>query len=317
MGSRAARRSYATAFRVAGRLLVAGLIVFLALRLWQLWSRRPINFAQIDGSVLAAAAVACSAGVTGYGLVWPYVLRRLGVRAPMSWIGLYFKGQLGKYLPGSVWQYAGRAAMVRSRGVPVQVGLVSLAVEVVASAAAAAIVALLVLPVAWTLAGWAALAALTAVSAALRRRIAAGIHRLRLRAVPVARLDRATLAAGLQSLPAAVALYVLVWVAYGLGFWLTARALFAVPASQLPLYIGVFATGWVVGFIVIFAPGGLGIRDAVIVALLSSRIGEAHAIALAAASRLILTAVDLAGGVTALALPLLYRHRRRPASAAE
>jgi len=59
------------------------------------------------------------------------------------------------------------------------------------------------------------------------------------------------------------------------------------------------------------------VREAVLVALLSGRLGEAHAIALAAASRIVLSAIDLGGGAAALALPLLHRPRRKPVSAAE
>ena len=51
---------------------------------------------------------------------------------------------------------------------------------------------------------------------------------------------------------------------------------------------------------VVFAPGGLGVREAVLVALLRGRLGESEAIVLAATSRLAFTLVDLAGGGAAL-----------------
>jgi hypothetical protein len=46
--------------------------------------------------------------------------------------------QLGKYIPGSIWQYAGRAAMARSKGLPVRSVAMSLPIEFAASAVAAA-----------------------------------------------------------------------------------------------------------------------------------------------------------------------------------
>jgi uncharacterized membrane protein YbhN (UPF0104 family) len=199
----------------------------------------------------------------------------------------------------------------------VQTGLVSVVVEVVASAGAAAIAAVLLLPLESAFAVWAGLGVLCGIALALRRRIVAEVRRFSATGRRLTRVDRAAVAAGLRSVPAAVALYLLVWGTYGAAFWLTARALFGAPVSELPLYIGAFAAAWVVGLVVVFAPGGIGVREAVIVALLSSRLGEAHAIALAAISRLILSAVDLVGGTTALALPLLHRARRRPVSAAE
>ena len=65
-------------------------------------------------------------------------------------------------------------------------------------------------------------------------------------------------------------------------------------------YAGVFAAAWVAGFVVVVAPGGLGVREAVIVALLQGRLGEAEAIVLATASRIAFTVVDLSAGVPAL-----------------
>jgi len=265
--------------------------------------------------VFVAAVVASIAAVSAYGLVWPFLLRRLGTPAPLSWITLFFKSQLGKYLPGSVWQYAGRVTLGRSRGVPVQTGLASIAVEVVASLVAAAVAAALALPLAFAFAAWAASALVCGIAYAFRGGIVGRAERLA--APALSRVDRGTVAASLRSVPVATALYVAVWALYGTAFWLTARSLFGVPASDLLHYIGVFAVAWVAGFVVVFAPGGIGVREAVLVALLSGRLGEAHAIGLAAASRLVLSAIDLGGGAAALVLPLLRRPWRKPAGAAE
>jgi len=88
-----------------------------------------VDFGTVDGGVFAAAVVASVAAVSAYGLVWIFLLRRLGTQAPISWMTLFFKSQLAKYLPGSVWQYAGRVGLAHGRGVPVQRALVSVAAE--------------------------------------------------------------------------------------------------------------------------------------------------------------------------------------------
>jgi uncharacterized membrane protein YbhN (UPF0104 family) len=280
------------AVRILGRLLAGALVVLLALRLWQLWRRHPVDFAHTDGGVFAAAVVASVVAVTAYGLVWPFLLRRLGTPVSFSWIGLFFKGQLGKYLPGSVWQYAGRVSLARSRGVPAQRAFVSVVAEVAYSAIAAALASSLLLG---SLAGTSIIlgsVALLALVFALRR------------ASPL-------LAAG----PPATGLYLAVWGLYGLAFWTTGRALFAVPVSELPRYIGVFALGWLAGLVAVFAPGGIGVREAVIAALLSTRLGQADAIVLAAVSRIVLSAVDLAAAAGALWMPALLRVGSRPVGA--
>jgi len=305
------RLARSSSVRLGVRLVALALVVLLALRLWQLWRRHPVDFSKLDGGVFVLAVVVSALAVTAYGLVWPYILRRLGVRATASWITLFFTSQLAKYLPGSVWQYAGRVGLAHGRGVPVQTGLVSVVDEVVLSAAAAAIVGALVLPTAAALAVLVAVAVLiVATYLFVRRR-----DDLARRAATTARVDVATLSAALRSAPSVGLLYLPVWGLYGLAFWLTGRALFDVPVSQLGVYVGVFALAWLAGLAAIFAPGGIGVREAVMVALLADRLGEAHAIVLAGTSRLVLAAVDLVAGGVSLALPLFKRRDTRPAGA--
>ena len=121
----------------------------------------------------------------------------------------------------------------------------------------------------------------------------------------------------LRAAPVAVGLYLAVWGLYGLAFWTTGRALFAIPFSDLPQYIGVFALAWLAGLAAFFAPGGIGVREAVIAALLASRLGEANAIVLAATSRIVLSAIDLLAGAASFGLPALRRRDTRPVEAGQ
>jgi uncharacterized membrane protein YbhN (UPF0104 family) len=102
-------------------------------------------------------------------------------------------------------------------------------------------------------------------------------------------------------------LYAATWPFIGASFWMTARAFVHVPVNDLPVYTGAFAAAWIVGLLAIYAPGGLGVREAVLVAILRGKLGTADAVVVAAASRGVFTLVDLlAASVAALAL------RRRP-----
>jgi hypothetical protein len=245
-----------------------------------------------------------------------FLLRRLGTGAPLSWITLFFKSQLAKYLPGSVWQYAARVGLARSRGVPVQRGVVSITAEVGYSALAAAAASSLVL-------GWGAasgvlvgLAGLLALAFAFRPRLA----RLLAQVSAVGSrgpIDRQSVLAALQAAPAAIGLYLAVWGLYGIAFWTTGRALFAIPASEIPRYIGVFALAWLAGLVAFFAPGGIGVREAVIAALLTSHLGEANAIVVAASSRVVLSAIDLVAGAASFGVPAPQGGESRPVGAGQ
>jgi uncharacterized membrane protein YbhN (UPF0104 family) len=207
-------------------------------------------------------------------------------------VHIFFQSQLGKYIPGSIWQYAGRAAIARVHGVPTQPVVVSMPIEFAASAVAAGSMAGLLL-------GWwgaAVIAAVALVLLALERPA-------RSRGRPAPAMVRGTL------------LYLPVWLLLGAGFWLCAHGLPGVPGHDLPMYVGAFAVAWLAGLLAVFAPGGLGVREAVLVALLASRIGAADALVVASASRLTLIFVDIV--FAAVATAVLRRDSRALLGAAD
>lgn len=285
--------------------MAGGILVYLGVQLWGLWSDSEVSFGEAEVSVLGIASVASVVAVVSYGCVWPVILRRIGGPVPDGALVIFLQSQLGKYVPGSVWHFAGRVGLARARGVPVRQSLASLGVEVAASALAAALVGTLVLPHSLGAAVAVGLAGMIFAAAALpfTRRF---IRRLA-NHMPI---DGFT--AAVRTVPRATILYVPVWALFGLALWLTARALFPVPVGDLAYFTGAFALGWLAGMAVVVAPSGIGVREAVLVALLGPRIGHAEALVVAAASRILLTSADLGSGALAL---VLARSGRRPAEA--
>jgi uncharacterized membrane protein YbhN (UPF0104 family) len=94
------------------------------------------------------------------------------------------------------------------------------------------------------------------------------------------------------------------WVVYGISFWLLANGLLSGSELGLRSAVGVFSAGYIVGFLAVFAPGGIGVREAVFVTLLAPRVGSSDAVVLAVGSRLLLTLTELAAAVAAGTLGL-------------
>ena len=87
-----------------------------------------------------------------------------------------------------------------------------------------------------------------------------------------------------------------VWLFIGLSFF----ALLPVKSISLPsasLAIGGFAVAWAVGYATIFAPSGIGIREAVITAILATQLSAAEAALYAAISRLVWIITEISLGV--------------------
>lgn len=286
--------------RVVAQALLVAALVFALVRLRSIWQDSHVELANVDWLALAGAFVVSVLGVGAGGFIWLAILRRFGVETRLRWAGVFFQAQLSKYIPGAIWQYAGRAALGPAHGIPARVVAMSLPVEVGAAALAAGATAPLLL-------GWwgvPAVLALALLATAAGRRIMTGSSRA------------ATITgAGTR----AFGLYLVAWPAVGAGFWLCARGLVTIPAHELPVYVGAYAVAWLVGFVAVYAPGGLGVREAVLVALLAGRLGASDALVVAAVSRAILTLVDLAlagAGVLLLRRPRPQAVLAEPAGAA-
>ena len=105
------------------------------------------------------------------------------------------------------------------------------------------------------------------------------------------------------------------WICYGLAFRLFVIGLLGRAPGSLALYTAIFAGSYLAGFVALFAPGGIGVREAVIAALLNSRLGPADAIVLAATSRVVLSAIDIVAGVASFGMPALRRKEQGPVGA--
>jgi glycosyltransferase 2 family protein len=289
--SRCAGLATARSVRVVGQLLLLVGLVFVGLRLRSLWHEGHIDLRRLSWPPLVGAALVAAAVVVATGFIWILILRLLGGRPRPRWVAIFVEAQIGKYIPGSVWHYAGRAALAGVEGLRVRATTVSVSIELAASVVAAAVVGMFVVG-SWT---FAVVAAATAFVLALLS------WRSPLRI-------RHAVRAGVVAVP----LYVGVSLVLGIAFWLTARALLPVGFDDVGFYTGAFALAWVVGLVAIFAPVGLGIREAILVALLRSRLGTADAVVLAVVFRGVLTVVDV-GTAAAAALVLRYGSRSRTA----
>jgi hypothetical protein len=89
------------------------------------------------------------------------------------------------------------------------------------------------------------------------------------------------------------------WTCYGLQIWILATRLGAPAGKTALLAIGGFAFAWSVGFVAVFAPAGAGVRDLLLLALLSSVLSTADATAVVLVSRVAMTVADLLGAAVA------------------
>jgi hypothetical protein len=82
------------------------------------------------------------------------------------------------------------------------------------------------------------------------------------------------------------------WLVPGAAAWLIVAAM--TPAAPNPAYVaGAYSFAWMLGFVIVLAPSGLGVREATLVALLGPQVGVAAATLVAVTLRLANTVGDL------------------------
>lgn len=288
---------------VVGALFFA---VALALLVWAVAGRREEladALTRLDaGAVVLSLALAC-AGLVAQMLSWRALLTGTG-GAPSTAASarIYYHGQLGKYVPGSVWAVVAQAELGRAhrltRARSAVVALGALAVLLVVGGVVAAVGLAAGSPESLATYWWAlAVVPLGAVGLAppVFNRVVGRLLVLLRRGDASVRVDGRGLATS--------ALWALaMWVLFGLHAAVLVHALHpADPARGALLATGAFALAWVVGFLVVIAPAGTGPREAALVLALAPLLSSADALLVALVSRVLMVVADAAAaGVAAL-----------------
>jgi len=92
-----------------------------------------------------------------------------------------------------------------------------------------------------------------------------------------------------------VSLYMIAWIVYGLAFSIFIKSLAYYSFNLFPLITAIFALSYIVGFVSIFVPGGMGVREGVMTLYLSSFFPLPVATLISLLSSLWLTAAEAFG----------------------
>ena len=217
---------------------------------------------------------------------------------------IYNVAQLAKYVPGSVWQFVSRIAMLRARQAPAAAIRDSILAEngwVVGSALLIGVVLLGLAQPAFFLR---LLDALGRVPPALAVPLGAVLLVALTLALPGLRRRSSRLLPWLVRLrpPWSASLSLLLgWFALGASFWLCLRQ-FLGAGPAWPAVIGVYCLAWVAGYLVPFAPAGLGVREVVLALALDPFIAADTSLVVVTVHRVLYLLIEVLLALVALAL---------------
>jgi hypothetical protein len=194
---------------------------------------------------------------------WRVLLAGMGSPLPFEVAArVMFVGQLGKYLPGSVWPVLAQMELATGHGVPrsrtASAGLVNMPVSLLS----ALLAALVTLPFTGgsTKYLW-FIAATPLLLACLHPKVLNYLLGLVFKLARRPPLEQPLTG---RVIAASVGWSFLSWLLYGAALWLLAIRVGIPAGTGYPLSVGAFALGFALGFVVIPAPAGAGVREVVL-----------------------------------------------------
>jgi hypothetical protein len=208
--------------------------------------------------------------------IWSRILRHTG--SSVSYFKLFkvwFFSNLGRYLPGKVWQFLGMIYMLEKRGVPKKHTLSTAVLAQSLSVISGLLIALLFLGtnvysqflsqnpglvlvgVVFVL----GILVLVCYPRVLEKTLNLGLRILKKEKIE---LDISTKDVIIYLLGYSVS-----WLLFGLAFLIFIKAMAQAPFSMYLSLTGAFAFAANIGFLALFVPGGMGVREGILVLLLS------------------------------------------------
>jgi len=281
--------------KIAGGVLAALLLAFVIRSIWTQWEQISSYNWELHVGWLVASALLMWADLIILILLWRWLLIDISQRS-IGFPRIYraaMLANLGKYIPGKVWSVMGMVYLLKQEGYPATATLTSAVMHqaymIIAGAAFLWFVLgteflgnLPVIAVVVGLGGSLVILYPPVFSILVNR----GLKFLGREPVQIPR-----------SFPRAVArfaLYIFAWITYGASGWCLLIGIGIDPPVFWEI-VASFGAAYLIGFLALFAPGGLGVREGIITLLLAPYFPGALPAAIAVASRFWTTVVELAG----------------------
>ncbi len=300
-------------------------ILFVAVLIGVTWYQRDL-IAQALSKLSASRTI----GVTLWMMVtylasaagWQQLVLGLGGRITYRHaLGIWVLGNIVRYIPGAIWQFLGRVYLAGEQGVSKLTTIISILYEIALLVVASAAVTLITLPL-WpvgvTLPWWLSLVGTAALVLLWPSTLPHLIKALaRLRGTPIGQVPILAWPVLLRTL----GWIIIRLVAGGIAFWILTSPFLPIGPADIPGMIGMYTFAWLVGYVTVFAPAGVGAADGTLAGFLSTWLPAAPTLSIVVIFRGLLLLAEAVVVLLALALhPALIgqvrasRHRTRSAA---
>jgi uncharacterized membrane protein YbhN (UPF0104 family) len=284
-------------------VIVIGCLLFLGHRLISNWQEIKFVISDLNFKYL---------GISFLVLIASFLLRPVGFylflknsTSKLSYLETFramFFTQLTKYLPGGVWVYPSRMVILKQMGVDVGFSSMGLIFESITLVLASLLLGSAFFNPEWVpAAGFRKIQIIVFITSSILGIILIIFPELIQKYLPVLaaratflnEIQQFTIRKRLVAFLWSVIGFVLMWGLAGISFYYLIIALDENLMISFLVSISVFSLSWLGGFISLFNPGGVGIRETIIVVLLSVILVEPIPLIVAILSRIMWTLLEL------------------------
>ncbi|MDF1544422.1 MAG: lysylphosphatidylglycerol synthase transmembrane domain-containing protein [bacterium] len=293
-------------------LFVLALLYFVGRQVYLNWDELVSYEWTFDIWWFTLSAVAHLMTLVLFSRVWCLLIDGFGYQVPLKYgFKISYITNLGRYIPGKIWPVFGMVHYAKQVGVREESALTSwIVAQLFALPAAflASLIGILLYPdllldhLSFALRiGVIVLAAVTFLISIVL--VTAPAKLLFLLNKVLTKVGRKTVTFEMTSAKAVQVYlgYIISWGAYGLSFWLFLHAILPNPGIGLAEAATAFVLAYQLGYVALFAPGGIGIRELILTGVLAPFVGPIAA-GVALAARFWNLAIEIVSAFIALSI---------------
>ena len=285
--------------RIVSWILVAAIFFFLAKMVWSNWVQVKEASFSLRFFPLFSGTVFFAVSYFFQLWAWYLITQKLGIALSFpETTKTWFYSQAGKYLPGKIWLFLGRVYFYESKGKSKKSVSVALYFEAATLLVAGGLICLAALLLfeemgavhSNKILGWLVIACILLAFIFLHPRV---LQKILNWVLVLFKREPLVLSISYWNILWVLFYCILSWVVGGIGFYLFVDAVYPLSSHYILFLTGALAVSNTLGLIAIFAPGGLGVREGVLVYLLSFVTPVPVAVILSVLTRIWMTLIEI------------------------
>jgi glycosyltransferase 2 family protein len=222
--------------------------------------------------------------------IWQYLLKQMNFKIKTTKIfQIFFSSLIGRYVPGKITLFLARVYMCKKAGIEEKTAFTSIIIDTALFTLSGIILFLITIPFFTKLPSWLLFSSISIAIITIFLSHPKIITKIINFGLKIIKKEPIKIKIKYSQILFILIFHTVRWFIQGIAIYLFAKSIIEIPSELFIVIPGIFSISIVLGMVILIAPGGLGIREGLIVLLLTPFISAGPAIMLSLTSRILLT----------------------------